>query len=94
MWRTDGLQQFGKDLVYHTDIEHPMSLHSETTYGTNYKVNFPSQRDEIMKNTKMIQNGFYAKEPLSLSNPFSDKTNPYLLPLDTRMFPPDGKENL
>jgi hypothetical protein len=54
-------------------MDHPLSFHHQTLNNNlpNYKVSFPSlQTEKQLASAKLVQNGFYSKEPLSLSGAY------------------------
>ena len=66
-------------------MDHPLSFHHETL-DSSARVAFPPlQTDQQLKSTKLVQNGFYSREPLSLSGAYKGpKENPLVMPLDER----------
>eukprot|EP00347_Sterkiella_histriomuscorum_P012914 403366738 len=95
-----------KDFIYRTDFDHPLSFHNQTlhpTYNPPMQVNFPPLvSEQTMKNTTLVQNGFYSKEPLTLNlntdlnaikNLSMQPYQPFVYTLDERMIPMTGKEN-
>lgn len=71
-------------MIYRTDIDHPNSIHNQTTGQTNkISVNFPNASEQNY-HTKIAMNGFYNKDALCLKNQFDQPGNPQLISLDNR----------
>jgi hypothetical protein len=74
-----------KGLVYHTDMDHPLSFHHQTLDSSTRVAFPPLQSEQQMKNTKLVQNGFYSREPLSLAGAYKGpKESSLVMPLDER----------
>ncbi|CDW81926.1 UNKNOWN [Stylonychia lemnae] len=88
-----------KDFIYRTDFDHPLSFHNQTidpNFMPQLQVNFPPLvTEKTLKNTTLVQNGFYSKEPLTLnSNSFKEPRNQtFVQTMDERMMPFNDKEN-
>ena len=100
--RTQEYQQsqkngFVKDFIYRTDFDHPLSYHNQTLNQPACPVNFPALVEEkTLKNTTLVMNGFYSKEPLTLNiNAFTEPETKhgYVTTMDERMMPFSNKEN-
>ena len=74
-----------KGLVYHTDMDHPLSFHHQTLDSSTRVAFSPLQSEQQMKNTKLVQNGFYSSKPLSLAGAYKGpKESSLVMPLDER----------
>lgn len=81
-----------KNLLYHTDMDHPLSFHHQTlnNHLPNYQVSFPAlQTEKHLASTRLVQNGFYSKEPFSLVGGYKPtstigKHSHLVAPLDER----------
>jgi len=74
-----------KGLVYHTDMDHPLSFHHQTLDSSTRVAFPPLQTEQQMNNTKLVQNGFYSREPLSLAGAYKGpKESSLVMPLDER----------
>lgn len=63
-------------MVYHTDIDHPMSLHNQSAGLSNsLKVEFPKSN---LSGTQLRLGGFYDKDPYILQNKFKPHNNDHL----------------
>ena len=44
----------------------------------------PLYTEKQLADTKLVQNGFYSREPLSLQGEYQKKSHPFVAPLDER----------
>ena len=69
-------------MVYRSDLDHPNSLHNETTKQTQkMEVQFPQTVNSAKKPVYGL-NGFYDQNPASLKGAFVPHKNQYLAPVD------------
>ena len=66
-------------------MDHPLSFHHQTLDSSTRVAFPPMQSEQQMKNTKLVQNGFYSREPLSLAGTYkAPKESSLVMPLDER----------
>ena len=59
-----------KDMVYRSDIDHPMSMHNHLTNAQG-KVEFPKTVNNLQTDAPQFTlNGYYDKDPASIKNKF------------------------
>lgn len=75
---------FIKDMVYRSDLDHPNSMHNNTT-DQKMSVQFPKTADLQKTEPAFTLNGYYDKEPATLKNGFKRHTNKDVQPVDERM---------
>ena len=76
-----------KNMVYRTDIDHPNSMHNQTTkQSESMRVQFPQTNSS--QKAQYTLNGYYDKNPASLKNGFTPHSNQFLEPVDKRLMDP------
>lgn len=90
--------QFINNLVYRSDLDHPLSMHNQAAQlDKKMKVSFPQTRDQPLpagqKPAKFELNGFYDKEAVSLNGGFKPSKNEFLQPVDNRIYNPTENFN-
>lgn len=74
--------QFIKNSIYRSDIDHPNSQHNITTgQSASMQVNIPKT---VGPDGKVTLNGYYNKETMSLKNGFKEHTVKGIAPMDPR----------
>jgi len=97
-WIDNTKDKYIKDVLYRSDLDHPMSQHNQTSkLEQRMKVSFPQTKNQPLqpgqKPPQFQMNGYYDQEAVSLNNAFKPPKNDFLQPIDNRLYNPSENFN-